>query len=310
MNNFDIKNKGENIMKGILTLEDVKKDNNFRNKFKSITLYDGECALLNKEKIRVKEGKPKYKRDERNNRSGSAVAKITPNTLAIYTSENIDYPEPRGWSKKIDEAKVYDKTEGTMVKVFQKCHIIAYSLSARNTVKDNMFIGTKHLNKESMRKIEIEIYNDVKQNKRKYLYRVTPIYKSKEDVVPLGILIEAKTIDNGERKQYCEFCYNIQKGAKINYYDGGFKPIEKVYETRKIEKDETKEENKENESNKYRKYDIEIETKTFHLSSKKCEDVIKIIKSNPEKIQETKACKEDIIKHEKEGFKLCKKCVK
>ena len=25
MNNFDIKNKGENIMKGILTLEDVKK---------------------------------------------------------------------------------------------------------------------------------------------------------------------------------------------------------------------------------------------------------------------------------------------
>ena len=39
MNNFDIKNKGENIMKGILTLEDVKKDNNFRNKFKSITLY-------------------------------------------------------------------------------------------------------------------------------------------------------------------------------------------------------------------------------------------------------------------------------
>ena len=53
-------------MKGILTLEDVKKDNNFRNKFKSITLYGGECTLLNKEKIRVKEGKPKYKRDERN----------------------------------------------------------------------------------------------------------------------------------------------------------------------------------------------------------------------------------------------------
>ena len=110
MNNFDIKNKGENIMKGILTLEDVKKYNNFRNKFKSITLYGGECTLLNKEKIRVKEGKPKYKRDERSNRSGSAIAKITPNTLAIYTSENIDYPEPRGWSKKIDEAKGYDKT--------------------------------------------------------------------------------------------------------------------------------------------------------------------------------------------------------
>lgn len=151
---------------------------------------------------------------------------------------------------------------------------------------------------------EKELYNDIKKNNRRYIYKVTPKYRSPKDTVPFGILMEAETIDNLEKKQMCRFCYNIQNGTKINYYDGSNSTIEKANnELHKEEK--TKKINKRNEEkNKYRDYAINIRTKVFHLLNKRCNYIQKV---EAKYIQETTAFENDIIE---KGFKLCKTCTK
>ena len=154
-----------------------------------------------------------------------------------------------------------------------------------------------------MYNIEQLIYDDVLKNKRKYIYKVTPTYKNTYDKVPLGILIEAQTIDKYEKNEICRFCYNIQKSKKINYYDGSNKPIEEVWKENNINIIEDKKTRKINQQKlKYKDYKINIRTKTFHLLNSSCKAIVNTQKKY---IQETTAYEEDIIQ---KGFKLCKKC--
>ena len=153
-----------------------------------------------------------------------------------------------------------------------------------------------------MKSVENDIYNYIKKDKRIFIYKVTPKYKRKNDIVPFGILIEAETIDEKEKISRCRFCYNIQKGIKINYYDGSDLPIEVTYGKRTVERKEVKKKITNEEMNKYKEYSINIKTKTFHLRYKECGSIKNM---EPKYIQETKAWEEDILN---KGFKLCKKC--
>ncbi len=276
-----------------MTLRQALNNKNFEKEFDIKIINNDTPISFTTKDYKVIEGLPYYTDARQKGKSGAAVAIISPNTLAVYTSENIDYPNPINWSKTIKEMKIYNKS-----------HIIGYSLSAKNANENNIFIGTEYLNKTTMKNIETEIYNYIKKDKRIFLYKVTPQYKFKEDIIPLGILIEAETIDNKEKISICRFCYNIQKGIKINYYDGSNMPIESTYGKRKANIRESKIVLKNKENNKYKDYEINIKTKTFHLKSKHCSYINNV---NPKYIQETKAYEEDIINR---GFKLCKKCTK
>ena len=64
--------------------------------------------------------------------------------------------------------------------------------------------------------IEEEIYNEVSNNNRMFIYKVTPIYMFKNDIVPIGIIFEYETIDKGDKISHCKFCYNIEKGRTLN----------------------------------------------------------------------------------------------
>ena len=272
-----------------MTIEQVMNNANFENEFDVVVINNNKPFSFTKEDYEVIEGIPRYTDSNKEGRSGSATAIISPNTLAIYTSENRAYPNPLNWSKKIEEMKIYNKS-----------HIIAYSLSARRANIDNLFIGTDYLNQKTMKNVEMQIYNYVKKDNRVFLYKVTPKYKFKEDVVPIGILIEAETIDDFEKICICKFCYNIKSGIKINYYDGSNIPIEEAYGKR-VTKHKTKYK-KSDENNKYKEYKINVKTKTFHLLSENCGYIQNI---EPKYIQETKAYEKDILK---KGYKLCKKC--
>lgn len=272
-----------------MTIEQVMNNENFDNEFDVIIVNNNKPISFTKEDYEVVEGIPRYTDSDKEGRSGSATAIISPNTLAIYTSENIDYPEPLNWSKKIEEMKIYNKS-----------HIIAYSLSARRANIDNLFIGTNYLNQKTMKSVEMKIYNYVKKDKRVFLYKVTPKYKFEEDVVPIGILIEAETIDDFEKITICAFCYNIKSGIKIDYYDGSDIPIEEAYRKRVTKNRIIRQRNEKN--NKYKEYVINVKTKTFHLYSQECSSIQDL---DLKYIQETKAYEKDILK---KGYKLCKKC--
>lgn len=280
-------------MKEVITLEQVLNNKNFEKEFNSIIINNDKPISFKKEDYKVIEGEPIYTDTKKNGRSGSAIAIITPNTLAIYTSEHIKYKNPVNWTKTVDEAGF-----------FQRSHIIGYRLSAKINEFNNIFIGTQYLNQNTMYDTEQLIYDDISNNKREYIYKVTPVYKFKEDKVPFGILIEAKTIDKKEKKEICRFCYNIQDGQKINYYDGSNKPIEKVLkEKNNVIEIEKKTRKVNQEKLKYKDYKINIKTEMFHLLNSSCNALDNV---EAKYIQETTAFEEDIIQ---KGFKLCKKCI-
>ncbi len=276
-----------------MTIEQILNNKNFENEYNAITINNNKPFTFIEKDYKIVEGLPQYTDAEKAGRSEVAIAIISPNTLSIYTSRNIEYPSPINWTETIEKAKIYNKS-----------HIIGYRLSAKRADPNNIFIGTEYLNQITMKRIENKIYRDVKKNKRVYLYKVTPKYKFKEDIVPIGVLIEAETIDDLKKKQLCKFCYNIQKGIKINYYDGGNKPIEEVYGKRENTAILKKKRKVNDEDNKYREYSINIRTKTFHLLTKNCSYIRDI---EPKYIQETKASREGI---KAKGYKLCKKCTK
>ena len=275
-----------------MTLKEALNNKDFANEFDAIIINDDIPVSFAKEDYNVKEGEPQYTDAEKEGRSGVAIAVISPNTLAVYTSKSIKRPDPINWTEVISKAKIYNRS-----------HIIGYKLSAKALNPHNMFIGTAYMNQITMKGVEKELYDRITKNGRTYLYKVTPVY-FKKDTVPYGILMEAETInDDLEKDHFCRFCYNVQDGVKINYYNGGNEPIEKVYGTLEEPKlKTTKERNEEN--NKYKNYSINIKTSTFHLMSKNCCSIKNVEKKY---IQETRAAEDEITA---KGFKLCKRCNK
>lgn len=294
-------------MEKIITLDEVLHNKNFRMRFKEIIINGDNPISITEEDKAVPEGNPQYSNAKEIGRSGEATAIISPNTLAVYTSENIEYPYPINWSDIVQNSIIDNNT-----KLYNRSHIIAYSLSAKNADENNIFIGTHYLNHTSMRNVEKLLYSKVKNNNRAYVYKVTPQYAENfdNDTIPIGVLMEAETIDNLEKDQFCRFCYNIQKGIKINYYDGSNKPIEKVYGTLNTWK--LKEKSERNDvDNKFRDYFIDIRTNTFHLQSKNCNELKNV---ELKYIQETRANIYDVINitnaDDTKKFKICEKCIK
>lgn len=273
-----------------MTLNQALNNKNFENEFEVIVINNDKPISFTDEDYKVVEGSPYYTDAKKYGKSGYATAIISENTLAIYTSENIEYPKPINWTRTIKEMKIYNKS-----------HIIGYSLSAKKANSNNIFIGTEYLNKITMKSVENEVYKHIKNDKRVFLYKVTPKYKFKNDIVPIGVLIEAKTIDDKEKIQICRFCYNIQAGIKINYFDGSNIRFEYIDKSNVVKNVERKAKKRDNSNNKYQEYLINVKTKTFHLR----EDCSSIRNTESKYIQETKAYEKDIIKKE---FNLCKKC--
>ena len=291
-------------------LKDIIEDKNFENEFSALIINNDKPFTISKEDYLVKEGYPEYTDSNKFGKSGIAKAIISKNTLAIYTSKYIKYPEPINWEKLKSPKKILGNDKE--VNIFQKCHIIGYRLSARFSSPHNIFIGTDTLNHGAMFNIEEEIYNEVSTNNRMFIYKVTPVYMFKNDIVPIGLIFEYETIDKGDKISHCKFCYNVEKGYKINYYDGSIKKIEET----EIRDDTIIKEVKDypvalNKENKYQNYYINIKDKKFHLvydEKEKCEE-LKYVRRKY--IQETTANYEEILQNEdkdNKDFSICTKC--
>ena len=288
-------------------LNDIIESRNFENEFGALIINNDKPFTINKEDYLVKEGYPEYTDSNKFGKSGIAKAIISKNTLAIYTSKDIKYPEPINWEKLKSPKKTLDS--GTEVNIFQKCHIIGYRLSARFSTPHNIFIGTDTLNHGAMYDIENEIYNEVSTNNRMFLYKVTPVYMFKNDIVPIGLIYEYETIDKEDKISHCKFCYNVEKGFKINYYDGGIKRIEETEIRDDTITKEVEEPSKAlHKENKYQNYYINVKDKKFHLvydEKEKCKE-LKYVRRKY--IQETTANYAEIIQNK--NFSICSKCIK
>lgn len=146
-------------------------------------------------------------------RCGVAYANICKETMPPEGDErgSISSVYPTGWKQtKYDGEYLYNR-----------CHLIAYSLSDEDANEQNLITGTRYFNIQGMLTMERQIleYMDEHENNH-VLYRVTPIFEA-ENLLATGVQMEAYSVeDNGEGICFNVFIYNVQPGANINYATG------------------------------------------------------------------------------------------
>ncbi len=190
----------------------------------------------------------KYSELDELGRSGVAFACVGVELMPTAQREDINEIRPSGW-----HSIMYEFIEGRYL--YNRCHLIAFQLTAEGANSKNLFTGTRHLNNNVMAGFENYVSDYVKQTKNHVLYRVTPVFIG-DNLLASGVQIEAYSIeDNGKGVCFNIYCFNVQDGVTIDYTTGDSKPYD-YYEV--SEKPQSFSETKQI-------YVICTETKTYHL---------------------------------------------
>lgn len=148
-------------------------------------------------------------------RCGVAYANLCTELLPTEKREDISSVYPSGW--------VQEKYEGIVDQgwLYNRCHLIAYSLAGENANEQNLITGTRYMNIEGMWQFEETVLYYLKENPDNHvLYRVTPLFEA-DNLVANGVLMEAYSVeDNGAGVCFNVYCYNVSPGIVIDYATG------------------------------------------------------------------------------------------
>ena len=144
-------------------------------------------------------------------RCGVAYACIGPDLMPSEERGSIGEIHPSGW-----HTVKYDGIDGDFL--YNRCHLIAYSLTGENANVSNLITGTRYMNKEGMNPYEIEVANYIRDTGNHVLYRVTPIFEG-DNLLASGVEMEAESIEDDEISFHV-FCFNVQPGIEIDYATG------------------------------------------------------------------------------------------
>lgn len=145
-------------------------------------------------------------------RCGEATACIGTDLMPTKQREQINSIKPSGWHRTeydfIDEGLLYNR-----------CHLIAYSLTAEDLNERNLVTGTRQMNL-AMTQFENMVRDYVEDTGNHVLYRVTPEFEGAE-LVCRGVQMEALSVeDGGESISFNVFIPNEQDGVGIDYLTG------------------------------------------------------------------------------------------
>lgn len=186
----------------------------------NIPEYDGKVYItLNENKPYFDEKEyttkafEKYSELDSLGRCGVAYANVCKEIMPPEGNQRGDISSirPTGWRQT--------KFNGQYL--YNRCHLIAHSLSDEDDNKLNLITGTRYFNVDGMLPFERIVYEYIGKNKKNHvLYRVTPIF-NENNLLATGVEMEAYSVeDNGEGVEFNVFVYNVQPGAKINYATG------------------------------------------------------------------------------------------
>ncbi len=120
---------------------------------------------------------------------------------------------PSGWNQAF-----YDHIPGQSL--FNRSHLIAWSLSGEGANPCNLITATTTLNQEVMQGYEQSILSHIRNTGNHVLVRATPIYEG-DELVARGVHYEAQSIeDAGEAISINVFIWNIEPGVDIDYATG------------------------------------------------------------------------------------------
>lgn len=142
-------------------------------------------------------------------RCGTVVACIGRDIMPTENRGNISSVTPSGWqSTKYDGTNLYNRS-----------HLIAFSLTGENANWENLITGTSFMN-QNMTQFENQVAAYVKETGSHVLYRVTPVFEG-NNLVASGVLVEGFSVeDRGASISFNVYVYNVQPGVIINYADG------------------------------------------------------------------------------------------
>ncbi len=183
--------------------------------------YDGEITW-----IVLNGGEPTFSNDElttssferyspldKLGRAGVAVACLGPETLPADERGDISEVHPSGW-----QTDRYSFIEGELL--FNRSHLIAFSLSGENANAWNLVTGTRYLNAELMLPYEQETLYYIRSSHNHVMYRVSPVF-SGDELVCRGVHMEGYSVeDSGNGICFNVFLYNVQPGVEIDYATG------------------------------------------------------------------------------------------
>jgi len=136
-----------------------------------------------------------------------AIALVGEETMPLADEErgDISYIHPSGWR--------YDND-------WERCHLIAWCLTAENDNERNLITGTHYLNTEGMLPFEVEVARYIEDTGNHVLYAVTPYYDGKNQIAS-GVQIQAYSVeDKGRGVCFNVYCFNVQPGYDIDYMTG------------------------------------------------------------------------------------------
>ena len=189
--------------------------------------YDGKLSIIinNNEPdfddlAKTTESFEVYSNLDKLGRCGVAYANIGKDLMPTKSRESIGTIKPSGW-----HTQRYEIIEDGKY-LYNRCHLIAYQLTAENANPKNLITCTRYANSVGMNEYEIKVGNYIRKTGNHVLYRVTPIFEG-NNLVASGIQMEALSIeDNGKGIKFNVYVYNVQPGIKIDYKTGKSSLIE------------------------------------------------------------------------------------
>ena len=156
---------------------------------------------------------------DRLGRTGAAIACLGPETLPRMPRGRIDASiRPSGWHSVRYDALIEDGY------LYNRCHVIGYLLCGDEETRENLFTGTRHLNRELMLPYEKEVADEIAETGHHVLYRCTPLYRGRE-LLARGVELEAYSVeDEGRGVCFHVVLYNVQPGIAIDYATGTSAP--------------------------------------------------------------------------------------
>lgn len=223
-------------------------------------------------------------------RATSAFAVLCENTRPKAGSKrNTNMPNPSGW------VQAYYPEIG-LDHLYERSHLIAYSLSDEAVNPCDLITGTEQLNQKVMGPFEQEIrsYLDEEdatpEHDRHVLMRVTPDFRDGE-LVARGVQIEAFSVDDaGASICFNVYCYNVQPGVMIDYATGA----SRLEETSTPQTSEAATQGVEHS------YVLNTNTKKFHYPD--CRSATEMKAKNR---QDVTASREHLIE---QGYSSCARC--
>ena len=147
-------------------------------------------------------------------RCGPAFANLCRELMPEEERDAIGQIRPSGWHT----VKYNDLIDGNYL--YNRCHLIAYSLAGENANEKNLITGTRYLNVDGMQEFENTVRDYILQSGNHVLYRVTPDFEN-DNLVASGVEMEAWSVeDSGQGICFHVYCYNVQPGIKIDYATG------------------------------------------------------------------------------------------